>query len=126
MCVLSRPQDYKELFNYYHAKLCNVIECIFGVFKRCFSVLGHPQEYLLDDQVCLVSALAVIHNFIRVYNLNDIAKDLDDSEGNQTPGENERQEPQDEHVRPTLADKQGHAAECRDQITCAMWRDYRP
>ena len=68
---MIRPQDYKELFNYQHAQLRNVIERTFGVLKKRFKVLITAQEYYLEDQARLVSALAVVHNFIHLHDPND-------------------------------------------------------
>jgi hypothetical protein len=69
--VLFRPRNYKELFNFRHAQLRNVIERIFGVMKKHFRVLLLPQEYPIEVQVQLVSALVVMHNFIRVFDPRD-------------------------------------------------------
>ena len=41
-----RPQNHQELFNLQHARLKNVIECIFGILKRCFRVLQWAQKPL--------------------------------------------------------------------------------
>jgi hypothetical protein len=49
----------------------NVIERIFGVVKRHFKVLVVAQEYSLDRQSQLISALSVLHNFILANNPND-------------------------------------------------------
>ena len=48
--TMCRPQNHKELFNYRHAQLRNVIECIFGVVKRRFKVLVIAQEYSPETQ----------------------------------------------------------------------------
>jgi hypothetical protein len=97
-----------------------VIERTFGVLKRRFSVLARAQEYSLDDQARLVSALAVIHNFIRIYDPNDEAQALDGDDVNQTRDKNPKL---DECVGP--ADERGRATERRDKIARAMWRQYR-
>jgi hypothetical protein len=34
-----RPWNKEELFNLHHASACNVIEQIFGVLKKCFTIL---------------------------------------------------------------------------------------
>ena len=81
--MLSRPRNYKELFNFRHAQLRNVIERIFGVMKKRFRVLLLPQEYPIVTQVQLVSALAVVHNFIRLFDPRD--KELNDKQIPQEP-----------------------------------------
>jgi hypothetical protein len=112
---MIRPQDYKELFNYRHAQLRNVIERTFGVLKKRFKILVTAQEYSLEDQARLVSALAVVHNFIRLHDPND--NDFEEDFSQQSRGRISRgKEPKDE---------EGHAAERRERIALAMWRDYK-
>ena len=48
--TMSSPQNHKELFNFRHTWLCNVIERIFGVVKRRFKVLVIAQEYSPEMQ----------------------------------------------------------------------------
>jgi len=69
--ILSRPWNSRELFNFQHAQLQNIIKRIFEVMKKQFWVLLLPQEYPIEMQVHLVPALAVLHNIIRVYDPDD-------------------------------------------------------
>jgi hypothetical protein len=115
----DRPQDYKELFNLRHAQARNVIERIFGVCKKRFKVLTVPQEYPLSMQAQLVSALTVIHNFVRIHDPQDIPEDDDENEGGRENDGNGGP-PQDAAAR----DERGRAAERRDVIAKAMWLDY--
>ena len=77
------------------------------------------QEYPLRSQAQLVSALAVVHNLIRIHDPDDLPEDKDDKDegreedrdigtlqGNITTNERER------------------AVEHRDEIAQAMWADY--
>jgi DDE superfamily endonuclease len=114
--ILSRPRNYKELFNFRHAQLRNVIERIFGVMKRRFRVLLLAQEYSIETQVQLVSALTVVHNFIRLY-------DPRDKELNTTHIPQETSSTDSEIMRPP-ADDRGNASRRREDIARAMWRDY--
>jgi hypothetical protein len=119
---LSRVQNHKELFNYRHAQLRNIIERTFGVFKRRFKVLINAQEYSLETQARLVSALAVVHNFICIHDPRDVdptETDIIEDQGSQIQGAIRGRE---ERV---AADERGRAAEHRDRIAHAMWRDYR-
>jgi hypothetical protein len=75
--IYCRPQNLQELFNYRHVLLHNVIERIFGVVKRCFKVLVVAQEYSLDRQSQLVSALGILHNFILINDPNDLPDDIE-------------------------------------------------
>jgi hypothetical protein len=81
-------------------------------------VLTAAQEYPLKDQAHLVSALAVVHNFIRIHDPNDIplAEDEEDQQANGQADQANQTHP---------VDKRGRAAERRDRIARAMWRDYR-
>ena len=85
--TLSRPRNYKELFNYQHALLRNHIERIFGLFKRHFKVLLVAQEYNLKTQAQLIPALAVIHNFIRIHDPGDLPESEDNYEGGNGDGD---------------------------------------
>ena len=116
-----RPQDYKELFNYRHAQLRNVIERIFSVMKKRFKVLTIPQEYDLEMQAQIMCALAVVHNFMKIHDPGDQSfKDDDmvfDSDGDNSittwPG--------------SVGSKResARAAAHRETITHAMWEDYQ-
>src|ERR1700722_4464757 len=75
--LLLSPQNYQELFNLHHAKAQNIVEQIIGVCKKRFKVLVVAQEYDLPTQAQLVSALAVVHNFIYIYNPEDLPEDED-------------------------------------------------
>jgi hypothetical protein len=101
---------------------------MFGVLKRRFRVLIIPQEYSLDFQACLVSALAVIHNFIHIHDPGDvhyINNDEDEGESNTTITQMNDEDAEDSEEVDLHADEQGHAADRREKITRRMWRDYR-
>lgn len=57
------PENKKELFNFRHSSLRNVIERTFGVWKRRWRIFDRPHEFPVATQVKLVYALAAIHNF---------------------------------------------------------------
>lgn len=61
----------QELFNYRHASLRNVVERTFGVLKRRFRILNGMNNYPLDKQGKIVIASCVLHNLIRMYNMED-------------------------------------------------------
>jgi hypothetical protein len=116
-----RPQNKEELFNLCHASACNVIEHIFGVLKKCFTVLLLPPEYNMDIQAQIPPALCAIHNFIRRHDpdeLQDVIDDLSDEDdgGDIFVGELACGPP-DNEARDRAHDK-------RDKIAEAMWNDY--
>ena len=121
---MSSPQNHKELFNFRHVRLCNIIECIFRVVKRRFKVLMIAQEYSPEMQLQLISGLAVIHNFICTYDPSNLPEDSEMEMATGLSGEVER-------MTANLADQaisseeRNQAAECRDTIALAMWDDYQ-
>ncbi|XP_071924744.1 uncharacterized protein [Coffea arabica] len=63
----------KELFNYQHSALRNVIERSFGVLKRRFAILrGAVPNYMMTTQINVVIACCAVHNFIRDQQPNDM------------------------------------------------------
>jgi hypothetical protein len=56
-CANCRPCNKEELFNLHHAKLCNVIEHIFGVMKKWFKILKDPPGYDMKIQGQIMPAL---------------------------------------------------------------------
>ncbi|XP_051119606.1 uncharacterized protein LOC127243563 [Andrographis paniculata] len=62
--TLGGPNGPKELFNYCHSQLRNVVERAFGVLKRRFAILrGLMRPYKFFRQVNLVHACVTVHNF---------------------------------------------------------------
>jgi hypothetical protein len=115
-----RPQNYKELFNLRHSQARNVIERVFGIFKKRFKVLVSTPEYAFPFQAKLVQALIAIHNYIRIHDPDD------------------KPTPDDDHTTPeTLQDSFGglqehvssaeraRATKRRDDIAQAMWNGYK-
>ena len=117
--TLSRPWNYKELFNYQHALLWNHIERIFGLFKRRFKVLLVAQEYNLKTQARLIPALAVIHNFIRIHDPGDLPKSEDNYEGGNGDGDGDNDGDDDDDDVPEVR------GACREKIAQDMWDEYQ-
>ena len=61
----------RELFNYTHSSLHNVIERTFGVWKARFRILKTINRYPMTKQVMIPVACAIIHNFIHMYRNGD-------------------------------------------------------
>jgi hypothetical protein len=77
----------------------------------------------------MASALAVVHNFICIYDPKDSAF-LEDSKDNNDKGQGRTQaKDSDENTATasatTPADECGRAAERREQIAKALWRSYK-
>ncbi|XP_030930823.1 putative nuclease HARBI1 [Quercus lobata] len=67
----NRPEGAKELFNYRHSSLRNVIESCFGVLKARFLVLKMMPRYKPCRQGNVMRACCTINNFIRMATRND-------------------------------------------------------
>ena len=115
-----RPRNKEELYNLRHASARNVIECIFGIIKKCFKILREPPSYDLSVQVQILPALCAIHNFIRRHDPEEVDGLLthlvvEEPEGHLwgdlAPGVVNR------------ANRQRADAK-RDQIAERMWEDY--
>jgi hypothetical protein len=68
-----------------------------------------------------VPALAVIPNFIRIHDPSDVSLD-EDEDVQHRDGQADQA---DLSGPPDQADERGYAADRRDQIARAMWRDYK-
>ena len=65
------PEGAKELFNYRHSSLCNVIERCFGILKARFPVLKMMSCYKPCRQGNVMRACCTIHNVIWMATRND-------------------------------------------------------
>jgi hypothetical protein len=81
----NSPANAEELFNLRHSSARNIIERIFGIVKNWFAILMIAPHYGMDVQACLAPALAAIHNFIRLYDPDEILDLLAEAEDTQ-PG----------------------------------------
>jgi hypothetical protein len=117
----NRPKNYRELFNLRHAQVRNVIERIFGVVKRRFRLLVVAPEYNLATQAKMVPAICVLHNFIRIHDVDDI------------PTANDTHIQAEEPLMPIMEGLGGdistaernRATELRESIAKAMWESYQ-
>lgn len=120
LTAIDRPSDYKELFNLRHAQARNVIERVFGVVKRRFRIMGIGPEYNLDTQTLLISAVCVLHNFIRIHDPGDL-------DGADINAELERRAPRrspEDFGRSIIVAERTRASQKRDEIAKAMWAQY--
>jgi hypothetical protein len=70
--MLFRLVTKQELFNLWHACAHNAIKHIFGVLKLYFFILTHPPKYSMHLQAQIPPALGAVHNFICIYDLDEI------------------------------------------------------
>ncbi|KAL2524399.1 putative harbinger transposase-derived nuclease [Abeliophyllum distichum] len=122
----QRPENRKELFNFRHSSLRNVVERTIGLLKKRFAYLRHQPFHDISTQAKIVLACCAIHNFLRIHDADDVCEeDFDNS---------------DDEVNPTHADVPEEAtinanisftAEAswsnnRDAIAQSMWVNYNP
>lgn len=60
-----KPQTAKELFNFRHSRLRNVIERTIGLLKKRFAYLRHQPFHAIATQERVVIVCCALHNFIR-------------------------------------------------------------
>jgi DDE superfamily endonuclease len=119
-----RPQNPRELFNLRHSMARNVIERIFGIIKRRFSLMVASPEYSEEKQAKFIPALCVLHNYISLYE-----QDIEDPTNAQQPlgTGGPGQAPPTNLSRPVWVSAQEEriASARRDRIADEMWADYQ-
>jgi hypothetical protein len=63
---VAEPREKKEIFNYAHSSLRNVIETAFGVLKIKWRILLQIPCYPGTTQTKIIVACMALHNFIKV------------------------------------------------------------
>jgi hypothetical protein len=79
------PRGRKELFNYAHSSLRNVIERSFGVLKNKWRILFNLTSYPMTNESKIIIACMAIHNFIRESAMTDEEFDMCDRDENYIP-----------------------------------------
>ena len=80
-----RPSGKKELFNFCHSSLRNVIERLFGVLKMNWRILLHQPSYPMVKQTKIILACMALHNFIRESAIADADFERCDNDENYMP-----------------------------------------
>ena len=66
------PENCKELFNFRHSSLRNVVERTIGLLKKRFFYLRHQPFHDIETQAKIVLACCALHNFLRVDDTDDL------------------------------------------------------
>ena len=121
----EKPQNRNELYNLRHASYRNVVERIFGVMKRRWRIVREANSFSLVTNAKIISACAVLHNFIRKHDTDD----------NMEPWVDEQDEDIDNANNYSIGNLPGssgthgaafaRATMLRENIADAMWRDYQ-
>jgi hypothetical protein len=77
---LDSPTNAEELFNLCHSSARYIIERIFGIMKNWFTILVVAPHYSMDVQARFAPALAAIHNFLWLYDPDEILDLIDEAE----------------------------------------------
>jgi hypothetical protein len=132
----SRPKNARELFNLRHAQARNIVERIFGIAKRRFGIFSRAPEYPIETQSRLIAAVGALHNFLRIHDQDDDARDLGNDgpslqrEGSQSSFDNfvegiEPREISPEELGMNITEEErARASARRDAIAQQMWVDY--
>ncbi|KAG8384184.1 hypothetical protein BUALT_Bualt04G0091700 [Buddleja alternifolia] len=67
----NTPKNYKELYNLRHPSARNAIERTFGLLKKRWAILRTASFYDLKNQIRIINACCILHNFM----LGEIPKD---------------------------------------------------
>ena len=116
-----RPVNREELYNLWHSSTRNAVERIFGILKKRFVILTHPPKYSMTIQAYISPTLCAIHNFIHVYDVDEI-HEFDDDVQDLTP---ELENHGDLAHGPAGVAEKTWAGLKQDQIAQVMWESYQ-
>ena len=111
------------MYNLHHSQACNIIERIFGVVNKWYSILRETNDFPQGTQAKIVSACGVIHNFIHTFDPNAELDPLEDEANalqSQDGGDHFSGVTGDIHGTETHQD-----TEKREIIAQAMWLGYQ-
>ena len=116
------PRGKKELFNYLHSSLRNVIERSFGVLKMKWRILLDLPSYPMTKQSQIIMACMAVHNFIRESALADTNFDMCDQDENYVPMAEASCSSQGNRRRIRQGDEDQNMNQFRDWITDGLFR----
>lgn len=116
------PRGKKELFNYLHSSLRNVIERAFGVLKMKWRILLDLPSYPMPKQSQIIMACMAIHNFIRESAMADADFDMCDQDENYVPMAEAPSSSQGSTQRTRQGDEDRNMKVFRDWIADGVFR----
>lgn len=78
----QKPKTPEELYNLRHSRARNVVERTFGLWKKKWAILRSPSFFNIEDQIRIISACVVLHNYTRdrQYMMDDLLLEEVDNE----------------------------------------------
>jgi hypothetical protein len=116
-----RPSTRKELYNLRHATLRNIVERLFGCFKRKFSILKSAPEIELSKQIRLVYALCVLWNFLRKHETLESLLEEKDNAKDTSEGPDDTNDPSAIY---SASQEDARQKRRRDQLAKRLWTQY--
>ena len=111
----------KELFNFMHSSVRNVIERAFGVLKKRFHILQDIPNYPLRRQMLIPHACCALHNYIR---MEDRADTLFTTHGDEYIQEVQESSQVVQVGFPIDMTSQDEMLQVRDSIADMLWEKY--
>ena len=115
-----QAQNYKELFNLWHAQAQNVIKQIFGVVKWQFHLLIVALKYNLKTEAKMVLVICVLYNFIHIHDVDDLPDAPQHSQMQDGPAKHTGELGGD-----ILTAESNRASALQDSIAQDMWASYQ-
>jgi hypothetical protein len=119
----GRPKTPRELFNLRHATLRNVIERRFGTWKKQFKILKHGSEYPENIFVRIITALAIVNNYILDDGDEIVSDDQSDEDEDDTDARDRRRQSEEDDLLIPEADYETANA-FRERLAEEMYADY--
>ncbi|KAL5716934.1 hypothetical protein ACHQM5_010036 [Ranunculus cassubicifolius] len=116
------PENAKELYNFRHSSLRNVVERTIGVLKKRFAYLRNGTFHDVETQAKIVFACCAMHNFLRDIDPEDEGRHPDDTrEEEEEEDEDEEQNVDYPYLNIASTPEWTHK---RDALKDRMWEDY--
>ena len=118
----NNPQTPRELYNLRHASARNVIERTFGLLKMRWAILGTSSFFRIRNQIRVINACCILHNFLRdrQREMDDIMLIDVDNQLNAAAIEHPEEPNMIRHVESTTEWNNK-----RDTLANQMWADYQ-
>ncbi|PLW32523.1 hypothetical protein PCANC_22437 [Puccinia coronata f. sp. avenae] len=115
------PSTRKELYNLRHSTLRNIVERLFGCFKRKFSILKSAPEIELSKQICLVYALCVLWNFLQKHETLESLLEENDNAEDTSEGPDDTNNPSAIY---SASQEDARQKRRKDQLAKRLWTQY--